>query len=165
MRTSDISRFESKIERIPEGGCWVWMGAKFSSTPYGQFSIRDENGNRKTVSAHRFSFAVHRGAVVDGMCVCHTCDNPLCVNPSHLFLGTSGDNNRDRAKKNRSFRPVGELKSTHKLSTDQVALLRSMSSLSLHEAKRLAAEWGVSWRHLYKVRSGERWACEVGSND
>jgi hypothetical protein len=78
--------------------CWPWQGAKLK-TGYGVVSHR-----YKQYKAHRASFAIHRGQIPDGMFVCHHCDNPSCVNPSHLFLGTPQDNMTDKVCKGRQSR-------------------------------------------------------------
>ena len=76
--------------------CWVWMGAK-NNIGYGM--MRDENKMRTT---HRVSYEEHTGSKIPtGMCVCHKCDNTLCVNPSHLWLGTRKQNAQDMISKNR----------------------------------------------------------------
>ncbi|QQD21197.1 hypothetical protein GJQ54_05145 [Oceanospirillaceae bacterium ASx5O] len=96
-------RFFERVEKSSEGGCWVWVGSKRGSPriKYGSFW----NG-KKHVAAHRFSWEMVNGEIpeggdVRGMCVCHHCDNPLCVNPAHLFLGTHKDNMQDKVRKQR----------------------------------------------------------------
>lgn len=75
-------------------GCWEWSKTK-QSGKHGQVCVRG-----KTIGTHRVSWLVHRGSIPRGMFVCHKCDNPPCVNPDHLFLGTHRDNVMDRLKKN-----------------------------------------------------------------
>ena len=88
-------------ERVAVGTadqCWEWSGSRFR-TGYGRLKI-----DGKTTSAHRLSWMLHNGPIPDGTCVCHRCDNPPCVNPEHLFLGTKADNNLDRDAKGRTAR-------------------------------------------------------------
>jgi len=78
--------------------CWLWQGAKLK-TGYGVVQHQ-----RKQYKAHRAAFSIHKGQIPDGMFVCHHCDNPSCVNPSHLFLGTPQDNMTDKVIKDRQSR-------------------------------------------------------------
>lgn len=75
--------------------CWFRIGSKFANG-YGRF-----HQNHKALRAHRFSWTLHNGKIPEGLIVCHECDNPLCVNPKHLWLGTNADNNIDTVKKGR----------------------------------------------------------------
>jgi len=86
--------FLQKIDKT--GNCWDWLAGK-DKDGYGKIKI-----NGKDLQAHRASWDFHNGLIPEGMSVLHHCDNPSCVNPSHLFLGTTLDNMRDRDTKGRN---------------------------------------------------------------
>lgn len=90
-------RFWSKVNKsTEENGCWTWTGCK-DGNGYGMFTL----GGRPQ-RAHRVAFEQWYGNIPPGQLACHRCDNPSCCNPEHLFLGSAGDNNRDRARKGRT---------------------------------------------------------------
>lgn len=93
-----VERFWTKVDRSagPEG-CWLWTAATWKPpSTYGQFPHRG-----KLLRAHRVSYELAHGPIPEGLVVCHTCDTPRCVNPSHLWVGTNADNTRDRDRKGR----------------------------------------------------------------
>jgi hypothetical protein len=91
-------RFWEKVEK--GDGCWTWVGTR-TGRGYGTFRANDP---RRQEPAHRLSWEFVNGPIPDGLSVLHHCDNPPCVRPDHLFLGTRGDNNRDAAAKGRTAR-------------------------------------------------------------
>src|SRR5437867_3576800 len=103
--TSVKKRFKNKIKH-DISGCWLWTGIK-NGDGYGLLSFGTPP-NRKYRMAHRVSFELVKGSIPNGLCVCHHCDNPSCVNPAHLFLGTKKDNSEDSVRKGRAVRAWGE---------------------------------------------------------
>jgi hypothetical protein len=93
-RATIAERFWAKVAR--GRSCWQWQGGQFPGS-YGRFALNE----RSHVLAHRVAWQLERGAIPDGQCVLHHCDNPGCVRPSHLWLGTVADNNADRTSKGR----------------------------------------------------------------
>src|SRR5689334_17638258 len=91
-----LKRFWVKVEKRRNDECWPWLGA-ITHDGYGRFGF-----SRNQVMAHRMSFRVNVGEIPRGLCVCHHCDNPICVNPDHLWLGTNWDNQLDMIAKGRN---------------------------------------------------------------
>lgn len=101
------ARLEERLDNstipVTESGCWLWDGY---CMPNGYGVVRDDE--RTKILAHRASYAVHNGPIPKGMNVCHSCDVPSCVNPSHLWVGTQADNLDDMTKKGRRYFKYGE---------------------------------------------------------
>jgi predicted XRE-type DNA-binding protein len=132
---------------IAANGCWIWCGAvkkcKRGTHNYGWVTFMN-----KQMSAHRMSWIVFRSALVQGSVICHTCDNPRCVNPDHLFIGTQKDNVADMIAKGRKWIGVAKRKSDglpvrSKLSVQQIQLIKSLRESGLSQQK-IADQIGVS---------------------
>lgn len=128
-----------------ENGCWIWR-RRTSPLGYGKL-----NFNTKTVIAPRAAFEAWSGEIPSGMQVCHRCDNPQCVNPEHLFLGTCADNNRDCVTKGRQAR--GERAGSAKLSESQVREIL----LSQDATKTLARRFNLAPATIRSIRDGRTW--------
>jgi hypothetical protein len=146
-----VVRFMEKVQKTDS--CWIWLGSK-DKDGYGW--IRAQIPGGVTRKAHRFAYAHFRGTIPDGMQVCHTCDNPSCVNPDHLFLGTVADNQKDMRDKGRDRKLKGA-------ECPRALITEEMAIAILRDPRRhavIAEEYGirpstvssiktkVSWRYL-----------------
>lgn len=174
---SRTCRFQAAVDAIPHrfwsqvdksGGpnaCWEWTGSLRNG--YGQMSYLD-GGKTRNEGTHRVAWRLTNGPIPDGMFVCHACDNPPCCNPSHLFLGTALDNNRDANRKGRhphdaAWNPAGEVNPKAKMTDAQVIEARRRWAAGGVSKSQLAREYGVSstmmswiilhrhWTHLPSV--------------
>jgi len=150
LSEKDIERFWRKVERKNEKNCWEWMSYKFKKG-YGGFQIKTEN-----LPAHRVAWVIAYGQIPDNLCVCHQCDNPSCVNPNHLFLGTYEDNNQDRVRKGRSARVVGENNPAAKLNKLQVIEIRYLRKLGFSQ-KYIARIFNVGKSTIGRIDRGTHW--------
>lgn len=144
-------RFFSKVKICGDGECWEWLGCK-ELKGHGRFRIN----NSKTEMAHRFSFELKNGPIPDGLCVCHTCDNPGCVNPRHLWIGTKGQNNKDRSNKGRNADTVGDKNPASKLSDLNVREIKKLLAEKVPQ-KYLAKKFNVSIAQICNINRGHSW--------
>ena len=144
-----LARFE--LQHKKSSDCWEWVG-HIGIHGYGQ--IKD---HYKTRHAHRVSYELYRGEIPKGLSVCHTCDNRKCVNPDHLFVGTTKDNIRDAMRKGRH--PAGEKHNKAKLTWALVDEIRASNQDARIVAKRL----GVAFSTIYRVRRMDLWNRRQGS--
>lgn len=117
-------------------------------------------GRGRAVRAHRVSWELHNGPIPIGLFVCHHCDNRLCVNPAHLFLGTNADNMRDMVRKNRQDRvkrPRGERCRTARLTAEQVVAIRSEFSKGGVILRTLGEKYGVSLNAIHAIVTRKSW--------
>ena len=149
--TNLVHRFLSKIDIKSKTECWIWLACK-DRLGYGRFRL-----NGKTEKAYRVSWIVFSGPIHAGMSVCHSCDNPSCVNPWHLFLGTQSENTKDRHEKGRSRGPKGNLHGRRKISKDQADMIRSDPKMQ----KDIAKKYGITQAQVSKIKLGLSWKKEV----
>lgn len=152
LRASLWDRFHDKISPEPNSGCWLWTGAT-KELGYGVIGLgRREEG---TAKAHRVAYHLYCGPIEDGQVICHKCDNPLCVNPDHLFAGTLKDNSRDCAAKGRNFIPDnrGERAKWAKLTDDAVLDIMKREMRGADYARK----YGVSKSAVYNIWAGLSW--------
>lgn len=148
-------RFWPKVRCMGPNECWQWVGAR-SWNGYGRISFGVKRGNTRPVTgAHRASWQIHNGPIPPKMAVCHHCDNRICVNPAHLFLGTQKQNLQDAVQKGRREDWNGEKNINAKLTAAAVMLIREAGyTVSMNEwARRL----GVSRTAVGFARQGKTW--------
>jgi hypothetical protein len=145
-----VEKFWATVAKLP-GGCWEWQGKRYSNG-YGCFSAGFDR-----YLAHRVAFIL-AGGTLEGRdsLVCHHCDNPPCVNPSHLFKGTTKDNIQDKMQKGRQRGPRGERSSKAKLDRSDVAVIRGMRAAG-ETQKRIADLFHVSPKQISVICSGKQW--------
>jgi len=145
-----MNRFEDKfIKRA--NGCWLWISSH-NKSGYGLLWI-----NRKGIKAHRIAYTLYKGIIPFGMHVLHRCDNPPCVNPDHLFLGTQTDNNLDRDKKGRNNVARGEDTALAKLTTKDVLAIRKSYIPYKNSSVKLAKKYGVKHSTILNIISNKTW--------
>ena len=143
-------RFFGKV--VQRGECLEWAGARFIGN-YGKIKF-----GGKSFQVHRLSFEIHYGPIPPGLCVCHTCDNPPCCNPEHLFLGTKKDNAADRDRKCRDAPHHGNHNGMTKLSErDVVQILADKRTQRV-----IAANYGVSRSHVGAIKRRVVWSHVAG---
>jgi hypothetical protein len=147
-----IARFWAKVEVKNSDDCWLWTGCKVSG--YGCF-----RANGKASRASRVSWEIANGLIPPGMVVCHRCDNPACVNPAHLFLGSHADNVADKMRKGRGRWKVhhGEQHGMHVLSESDVLEIRRLFDGEYGTQAKLARRFGVSKMQISRIVRRERW--------
>lgn len=149
------SRFLRNILIGEKNICWNYRGT-VKTNGYGEIKFRGKN-----VKAHRVSIFVFSGEWPNPeMCVCHKCDNPTCINPDHLFIGTHQDNMTDRNKKGRTFRHIGALNGGAKLTEEQAREIKKtfkVTGPNKSNKKELAKKFGVSTVTVKHIAMGLIW--------
>lgn len=140
------TRFFAQNIPEPNSGCWLWTGANDGHRGYGRLKL----GKRK-ISSHRYSYEIHKGPIGDGLCVLHACDNPYCVNPDHLFVGTQQDNVDDKVRKNRQAKGL----TSHAAKLSEAQVLEIRKDKRTHRA--CAAAFGVSKTTVRRIKSRAIW--------
>lgn len=150
-----IEKIKRKIRINKETGCWEWIGGKYP-TGYGKISVGfNKHGRRNITYVHRVLWECINGKI-NGLHLLHKCDNPSCVNPDHLFLGTHADNMRDMVAKGRNVKTYGKGKPQRKLDKKCVKDIRKSKLL----VKELAEKYNVCVDTISKVRRYISWKTE-----
>lgn len=136
------------VRRDDLGACWEWRGSRY---PNGYGAVSTPEGGVQGV--HRSSYEVFVGSIPAGMLVCHKCDNRICLNPAHFFLGTHADNTADMTAKGRDMHGVKSI--TAKLTEKQVIEIRARAAAGGIFQRELAAKYGVSRATIGRVLSGQ----------
>lgn len=148
---SAANRFEKFVDRSNLSGCHIWTGNR-NASQYGQFK------SNRLVKAHRFAWELANGPIPKGLNVLHRCDNPPCVNPAHLFLGTQADNIRDRDSKGRSNYQRGEHNGSAKLNEGAVMEIRSRYATGACGQRQLARDFDVCKTTIAGIVNRKIWA-------
>lgn len=135
---------------VSASGCWEWNLGK--SHGYGQVRVSEIWGSTP-VYAHRLAYVLRYGAIPEGLVVCHECDNPCCVNPDHLFLGTQADNVADMVSKGRHC--PGEANGMVKITDTEVKAIKAMRQAGM-TGRAIAKLFGVSEGHISTILKGKK---------
>lgn len=166
VRINDYKEhFWSKVDK--SGDCWLWSGC-FDKKGYGRGA---QVSTRRSMPAHRAAYLFHYGSLPEkGLCVCHHCDNPICVNPAHLFAGTQKDNSDDKIKKGRFdlsdpekskraldnlLNPLTPTPPREKISYDQALEIIGMVKSGV-KRKIISHKFGITRKHVYRISLGYR---------
>ena len=154
-------RFWSKVDIRENNECWEWKAYTINTTGYGKFW----NGY-SYIKAHRHSWELVYGPIPEGKLVLHTCDNRICVNPNHLYLGTHSDNNLDRSYRN----PNNQGGENPVLYNGEIWLIRRLNIYTKNISRRrykfsisyVSKMFKVSRSTIYRIWSGEKIKCREG---
>lgn len=144
----DLVRFWKNVQILGEDSCWEWQKL-ITNGGYGRFSIRGWQ-----CLSHRFAYWCCYGVFPDKLKVCHSCDNPKCCNPKHLWLGTQKDNVKDSLQKNRRSM-AGENNINSKLTKFNIQTIKTLKDS--HSSNRLSKLFKVHVSTINRIKNGTRW--------
>lgn len=140
-----LERFEERFVKKSSFDCWIWQGS--IRNKYGQFYFQ------KTMKASRVSWIIYRGDIPEGKYICHHCDNTLCVNPDHLYVGDAKTNMKDKINRQRGNVPYGSRHPNSKLNEEKVKDI-----LTSHlKGKDLAKKYNIGEMEISRIKRGLRW--------
>ena len=143
-------RFEAKFQRGAESECWLWTAA----VRHGYGAIWEGRRGGKMLLAHRLAYELYTGREIpEGIYICHACDTPACVNPSHLVAGSAAWNMADMVEKGRHVALKGEACVRAKLTEDEVREIRAAPGTQ----RKIAKQFGISHAHVYHIKNRKYW--------
>ena len=155
MRKTVEERFWEKVEKTET--CWLWKGSLIRG--YGHIRV-----GKQKIKAHRYSWILHNGALSpiqtehpNGTCVLHRCDNPPCVRPDHLFIGSNEDNMKDRHEKGRDANLSGEARGLSKLVPKQVLEIRDLYKSGKYTQRQIGLVFGVHQKTVSNIITLKHW--------
>lgn len=147
-------RLRQKIRKRSPNECWEFTG-KSRTCGYGVLQLGRGKG---TMMAHRLTYIMHHGEIPPKMCVCHKCDNPICCNPRHLFLGSYHENLMDMSRK-------GRHRGSRKLTPTQVRRIKLLIKSGLSRARDLAPKFRIDPSTISKLLNGHSWTRQSHRRD
>ena len=145
-------RFWSKVKKSDPDKCWEWTATFDKRSGYGKISTT----KHRNMAAHRASYEIHNSSIDNTLCVLHKCDNPTCVNPDHLFLGTKQDNNLDKLSKGRAAGPKGTNNKSAKLTEADILVIRAMIDNKISDVA-IAKQFNVYSTTIRMIRLRKTW--------
>ncbi len=171
MISINAERFWGGVKIGELNECWPWQRTK-TGKGYGMVCLTKAEAprNKRLLLAHRVAWTLKNGGIPDNLFACHKCDNPICCNPNHIFLGTCADNQADMVSKGRQAkgaksrmhlypeqRMTGTKHPLSKLTDDDVRCIRSKRRAGV-KLKSLADEYGVHFSKIWSICAGRSWA-------
>ena len=135
--------------------CWIWNGPKYPNNHRGVISTYC-NGKKRTFNAARIAYAIHFGDIPDNMQVCHKCDNPECVNPNHLFLGTGKDNMRDARIKKRAY-SEDQITTNVLTKADVITILTDIYNHKYSTIQEICKKYNIAHSTINRLLNGQTW--------
>jgi hypothetical protein len=147
-------KFWSRVQKRTPDKCWNWTGV-LDHRGYGKFCFTPKTGFRRKMFSHRISYFLKYRSLPDHLMVCHHCDNPKCVNPDHLFLGTRAQNNLDMVSKDRQSR--GEESGVNKLTVKEVLRIRELHFSQGVSCAAISRMFNVTPTNIHSIINGRTW--------
>ncbi len=144
--------FKRIIKPSNENDCWSWKGRPHN----GGYAVMVYGSDHKQIGAHRVSWMIHKGEIPKGLFILHKCDNPICTNPEHLFLGTTKDNVQDMHKKGRANPKRNEAHHNAKLTQEKVKKIKKLLDLGV-TMSRISNDFKISYGSLAAIKKGITW--------
>ena len=152
-RKTIMERFLRSFSKTEGDSCWLWL-KRLDRDGYGQMTFHLDNDIIMVKKAHRVAYEILVGEIPTGMCICHKCDNPSCVNPSHLFLGSQADNIRDMVNKKRQM--YGKQHWNVKLKPEDILEIKNLVASGLTNTE-VAKKFNIAQQTVSAIKNNKSW--------